>query len=138
MYHLDVYRQTSAAQRSGLTTGLDLLFHAPKGSDDKTSVEGAGVVTAFLPVNGAFEALPKRLQFFLFSPFGERALKKLLQFHVVPDIALLSGTFHDCWLLCTSLTVTCRQIGYITPHRQSPHRMSLMSYLLQTSPSRLS
>ncbi len=49
------------------------------------------MVTVFAPTNHAFQRLPKRLKFFLFSPFGERVLKKLLQYHIVPDLAFFSG-----------------------------------------------
>ena len=63
----------------------------PESGDGKASLEGSPVVTAFVPSNKAFSRLPRKLQLFLFSPFGERALKKLLQYHTVPDIALFTG-----------------------------------------------
>jgi hypothetical protein len=56
----------------------------------------APAVTAFLPINSAWNALPKDLQLFLFSPFGERALKKLLQFHIVPNHIVHSGESFLC------------------------------------------
>ncbi|KIY64965.1 FAS1 domain-containing protein [Cylindrobasidium torrendii FP15055 ss-10] len=83
---------SSAIQRSGLTEATDILYRFDRPSDE---FEGARTVTAFVPTNHAFERLPKKLQLFLFSPFGERALKKILQFHVVPDIALLSDWIHN-------------------------------------------
>ena len=48
-------------------------------------------MTLFVPTNGAFSRLPERLRLWLFSPFGERALHKLLQFHIVPNWLIFSG-----------------------------------------------
>lgn len=78
--------QTSALQRSELTKDVDLRYIRGKG------LTGASLVTVFAPTNRAFRALPLRLQLFLFSPFGERVLKKLLQYHIAPDIVV-----HSSW-----------------------------------------
>ncbi|KAK0445436.1 hypothetical protein EV421DRAFT_1708438, partial [Armillaria borealis] len=78
---------TSAWQRSGLTDALDLRWVHGKG-DKKGHIKGTTVTTAFVPTNHAFELLPKQLQYYLFSPFGAHTLKKLLQFHVIPDLSL--------------------------------------------------
>ncbi|KAK0210408.1 hypothetical protein DFS33DRAFT_1293019 [Desarmillaria ectypa] len=78
---------TSAWQRSGLTDALDLRWVHSKG-DKKGHIEGTSVTTAFVPTNHAFGSLPKQLQYYLFSPFGAHTLKKLLQFHVIPDLSL--------------------------------------------------
>ncbi|PBK96460.1 FAS1 domain-containing protein [Armillaria gallica] len=78
---------TSAWQRSGLTDALDLRWVHGQG-DKKGHIEGTTVTTAFVPTNRAFELLPKQLQYYLFSPFGAHTLKKLLQFHVIPDLSL--------------------------------------------------
>jgi len=80
--------QTSAIQRSGLTDLVDLRFSHEKG------LEGGQVVTVFAPTNRAFQRLPRKLKFFLFSPFGAKVLKKLLQYHIVPDLAFFSGKYH--------------------------------------------
>jgi uncharacterized surface protein with fasciclin (FAS1) repeats len=79
---------TSALQRSWLTHDLDLRWVRDKG------LTGASLVTIFAPTNRAFEALPKKLQYYLFSPFGERVLKKLLQYHVVPNTVVHSNYVH--------------------------------------------
>jgi len=79
---------TSALQRSELTHDLDLRWVRDKG------LTGASLVTIFAPTNRAFEALPKKLQYYLFSPFGERVLKKLLQYHIVPNTAVHSNYIH--------------------------------------------
>lgn len=56
--------------------------------------EGAPVVTVFAPSNAAFEKLPLKLKFFLFSPFGENVLKKILQYHIVPTTVIHSGALN--------------------------------------------
>ncbi|KAF8197430.1 FAS1 domain-containing protein [Pholiota molesta] len=79
---------TSALQRSKLTDNLDLRYIHGKG------LEGTSLVTIFAPTNRAFESLPAKLQLFLFSPFGERVLQKLLQYHIVPGAAVHSNYIH--------------------------------------------
>ncbi|KAH9484198.1 Fasciclin-like arabinogalactan protein [Psilocybe cubensis] len=79
---------TSALQRSELTTDVDLRYVHGKG------FAGASLVTVFAPTNRAFKALPMKLQLFLFSPIGERILKKILQYHIVPDIVVHSNFVH--------------------------------------------
>ncbi|TFK42817.1 FAS1 domain-containing protein [Crucibulum laeve] len=81
---------TSALQRSGLTRALDLWYVHGKDSG-KGRLKGTSTVTIYAPVNNAFDRLPKKLQLFLFSPFGRRALKKVLQYHIVPDVVLHSN-----------------------------------------------
>ncbi|KAL5532950.1 hypothetical protein ACEPAF_4724 [Sanghuangporus sanghuang] len=87
---------SSAIQRTALTSALDYKF-VPDAIEEQTSAEGSPVVTLFAPTNKAFLSLPRDLQLFLFSPFGERVLKKILQYHVVPDIALYTD-----WILNTT------------------------------------
>ncbi|KAF8902852.1 hypothetical protein CPB85DRAFT_1226859, partial [Mucidula mucida] len=81
---------TSAFQRSSLADNLDLHLISGK-KNQEGHFTGSSAVTAFVPSNCAFEALPKDLQLYLFSPFGARVLKRLLQFHVVPDLGLHTG-----------------------------------------------
>ncbi|KAK0448356.1 uncharacterized protein EV420DRAFT_1483589 [Desarmillaria tabescens] len=85
---------TSAWQRSGLTDALDLRWVHGKGNK-KGHIKGTSVTTAFVPTNHAFELLPKQLQHYLFSPFGAHTLKKLLQFHVIPDLSLHTDETYD-------------------------------------------
>ncbi|KAH0584159.1 hypothetical protein H2248_009718 [Termitomyces sp. 'cryptogamus'] len=76
---------TSAIQRTGLTDLLDLRYrHGRK--DEKGTLIGSNTVTVFAPTNHAFEQLPKKLRTFLFSPFGTRILRRLLQYHIVPGV----------------------------------------------------
>ena len=91
--------ETSALQRSNLTDDVDLRFSRGHG------LEGTSLVTVFAPTNQAFEALPKKLQFFLFSPFGARVLKKLLEFHIVPNAVIHSSehTIYEFWYLSNGL-----------------------------------
>ncbi|KAF8636540.1 hypothetical protein AX17_003352 [Amanita inopinata Kibby_2008] len=81
--HFSIF--TSVIQRTGLTDALDFRY-VP--SDNESRTEGTPAVTVFAPTNKAFQSLPKDLQLFLFSPFGERVLRKLLQYHIVPDFVL--------------------------------------------------
>jgi len=60
----------------------------------KKGFEGSHLVTVFAPTNHAFEKLPRKLQLFLFSPFGERVLQKLLRYHIVPEMAFFSDYIH--------------------------------------------
>ncbi|EGO21667.1 hypothetical protein SERLADRAFT_396828 [Serpula lacrymans var. lacrymans S7.9] len=73
---------TSALQRVGLTGALERRY-TPGHGDKEGVVEGNPALTFFAPTSKSFERLPKKLQFYLFSPFGERALKKILQYHIV-------------------------------------------------------
>jgi len=79
---------TSTLQRSNLTKLLDLRYVHEKG------FKGSKLVTVFAPTNHAFEKLPRKLRLFLFSPFGERILQKLLRYHIVPDLAFFSDYAH--------------------------------------------
>lgn len=79
--HFSIF--TSALLNSGIKDDLHLRF-------GKNGFEGSSAVSVFAPSNRAFHRLPKRLKFFLFSPFGARALQKLLQYHVVPEYILHS------------------------------------------------
>ncbi|KZS99281.1 FAS1 domain-containing protein [Sistotremastrum niveocremeum HHB9708] len=73
---------TSALQRVGLSSLLEYgLSKNPK---------GLGSVTVFAPSNSAFQKLPRKLKLFLFSPLGERVLKKLLEYHIVPNQVIFS------------------------------------------------
>lgn len=56
----------------------------------KPKFQGTGLATLFSPTNTAFHRLPGGLKFYLFSPFGEKALAKLLAYHYVPHTLLLS------------------------------------------------
>ncbi|KAG8942705.1 hypothetical protein FRC04_003535 [Tulasnella sp. 424] len=47
--------------------------------------KGFPATTFFAPTNAAWSQLPQDLQMFLFSPFGETTLRKLLAFHTIPD-----------------------------------------------------
>ncbi|TFL06146.1 hypothetical protein BDV98DRAFT_600229 [Pterulicium gracile] len=76
---------TSAIQRVQLADKLDIRW-----DHEKHELKGTNVTTVFVPSNEAFRKLPLRLRLFLFSPFGERILKKLLEFHVVPNFVFHS------------------------------------------------
>ncbi|KAF5324822.1 hypothetical protein D9611_004463 [Ephemerocybe angulata] len=76
---------TSALQRTGLTNDLDLRYKWDDDSDEG-HFEGSPAVTVFAVPNKAFAKLPKRLQWYLFSPFGTNTLRKLLEYHIVPGI----------------------------------------------------
>lgn len=81
---------TSAIQKVGLENTLGYRYVWDKDSK-KGKFEGTGAITAFVPNNDAWKKLPEKLIIYLFSAFGQNALKKLLQFHVVPEYIVLSG-----------------------------------------------
>lgn len=83
---------TSALQRSNLTELLD--FRHVHHDAHETSLKHSNLVTVFAPTNHAFQRLPKKLRLFLFSPFGERVLQKLLRYHIVPEVAFFSDYVH--------------------------------------------
>ncbi|TIA96753.1 hypothetical protein E3P89_03162 [Wallemia ichthyophaga] len=70
---------TSALQKVGLAEELDLSL------DGKT---GNGQLTINAPLNSAFERLPPKVLGFFFSPMGSRALRHLLEYHIVPNNAI--------------------------------------------------
>ncbi|KAG1754147.1 FAS1 domain-containing protein [Suillus lakei] len=85
---------TSAIQRVDLTGALDRWW-APGKDGGHGSFIGAEITTFFAPTSGAFQRLPNKLRLFLFSPFGAKALKKLLEYHVVPHAVLYTDYVHD-------------------------------------------
>jgi uncharacterized surface protein with fasciclin (FAS1) repeats len=78
---------TSALQKVGLDDWLSWGWRKKK---DSSSEKGA-TITFFAPSDQAFRRLPPKLRRFLFSPFGAKALKKILSYHIVPDIILHTG-----------------------------------------------
>ncbi|KAI6019726.1 hypothetical protein F5J12DRAFT_812737 [Pisolithus orientalis] len=85
---------TSAIQRVHLTGAVD-RWYVPGEGHTRGNFHGAPSTTFFAPTSAAFQRLPKKLQRFLFSPFGEKALKKLLEFHIIPDFVLFSDYVHN-------------------------------------------
>ncbi|KAF8558418.1 FAS1 domain-containing protein [Imleria badia] len=85
---------TSAIQRVGLTGVID-RWQCSKDDGHNVSFLGATATTVFAPTSGAFERLPKKLRSYLFSPFGRKALKKLLEYHIVPNSVLYTDYFHN-------------------------------------------
>lgn len=85
---------TSAIQRVDLTGAVDRWW-TPGKDGDHGSFVGAGITTFFAPTSVAFQRLPHKLRHFLFSPFGAKALKKLLEYHIVPQVALHTDYVHD-------------------------------------------
>jgi uncharacterized surface protein with fasciclin (FAS1) repeats len=81
---------TSALQRTALTGDVNWEW-----LHSEHKMIGTNAVTFFAPSNRAFSRLPFRLRRFLFSPFGARALRKLLQFHIVPGLVLHSDYIHN-------------------------------------------
>lgn len=52
------------------------------------------MTTLFLPTNDAWNKLPPDLTLWLFSPAGERTLRKVLAWHTIPDTAVFSELIH--------------------------------------------
>ncbi|KAG8978507.1 hypothetical protein FRB90_008427, partial [Tulasnella sp. 427] len=60
--------------------------------------KGYAATTFFAPTNEAWNQLPQDLQMYLFSPFGEETLRKLLAFHTIPNRLVFSEWYdrvHD-------------------------------------------
>ncbi|KAJ5774783.1 hypothetical protein N7457_009679 [Penicillium paradoxum] len=50
--------------------------------------------TTFVPTNAAFRRLGGRINHFLFSPQGEKCLRALMQYHIVPNRTLYSDVLY--------------------------------------------
>jgi uncharacterized surface protein with fasciclin (FAS1) repeats len=81
---------TSAIQGSDGRHYLDWAYDREHSKPGKPEFHGSPIATFFSPTNAAFAPLPPRLKFFLFSPFGARALKRVLAYHYIPHSILLS------------------------------------------------
>ncbi|KAF8136142.1 FAS1 domain-containing protein [Boletus edulis] len=84
---------TSAIQRVGLAGAIDHLRCSKHGNN--VDFLGATATTVFTPTSGAFKRLPRKLRRYLFSPFGRKALKKLLEYHIIPNFVLHTDYFHN-------------------------------------------
>jgi uncharacterized surface protein with fasciclin (FAS1) repeats len=51
--------------------------------------------TLFAPTNQAFAKLPPAVNAFLFSPAGEKYLKALLKYHIVPGHTLFTDAYYE-------------------------------------------
>lgn len=49
-------------------------------------------MTVFAPDDRAFDHLPEDLRAYLFSEAGKPAMKKLLEYHVAPDVLFYTGS----------------------------------------------
>ena len=85
---------TSAVQGVHAKKYLEWHYDKEASKPGKPKFRGTGLVTIFAPTNKAFAAVPEKLKFFLFSPFGRQALAKLLAYHSVPHTLLLSEIFY--------------------------------------------
>jgi uncharacterized surface protein with fasciclin (FAS1) repeats len=56
---------------------------------------GSPATTTFVPSNQAWERLPEDLRIFLFSPVGERTLRKLMAWHTLPDTVVFTEWARD-------------------------------------------
>ncbi|KZT11453.1 uncharacterized protein LAESUDRAFT_809380 [Laetiporus sulphureus 93-53] len=81
--------RTSALGHVGLSDAAD--FHQVAGD----GMKGSPAVTFFAPTNKAFANLPGSLKSYLFTPIGQKALKKLLQFYIIPEFVLHSDWLHN-------------------------------------------
>ncbi|KAH0830435.1 FAS1 domain-containing protein [Lanmaoa asiatica] len=85
---------TTAIQRVGLVGAIDRWQYS-RDNGHEVGFLGATAATTFAPTSGAFKRLPKKLKLYLFSPFGQKALKKLLEYHIVPNSILHTDYFHN-------------------------------------------
>lgn len=75
---------------STLELGLTKTGLLEKLNDTSTHVGG----TLFAPSNFAFQLLGPKINAFLFSSYGQKYLKALLLYHVVPNQTLYSDAFY--------------------------------------------
>ncbi|WWC58086.1 uncharacterized protein I303_100621 [Kwoniella dejecticola CBS 10117] len=81
---------TSSVQKVHGREYLDWHYDREHSKPGKPQFHGKPLVTLFAPTNIAFATIPPKLKFYLFSPFGEHALTKLLAYHYIPNTLLLS------------------------------------------------
>jgi len=86
---------TSAVQHLHGQHYLDWQYDREHSEPGKPKFHGTGLATLFAPTNVAFGLLPPELKFYLFSPFGSRALKKIIAYHYIPDTLLLTELLVD-------------------------------------------
>ncbi|ORX34664.1 hypothetical protein BD324DRAFT_634413 [Kockovaella imperatae] len=72
----------------------DLIHELFSKKEEEAKFIGTPLATMFVPTNSAFAVLPPRLKFFLFSPFGRRALTKILAYHYIYDALILTEFQH--------------------------------------------
>ncbi|TYJ51766.1 hypothetical protein B9479_007638 [Cryptococcus floricola] len=86
---------TSSVQKVHEAHALDYGYDREHSEPGKPKFHGNPLATLFAPSNAAFHDLPDKLKFYLFSPFGEKSLIKLLAYHYIPHTLLLSEAFHQ-------------------------------------------
>jgi len=67
------------------------LRYVKSDNSEEYTLEGSSALTLFAPTNSAFEHLPLKLRLFLFSPFGQHVLRKVLEYHIIPNLVVHSG-----------------------------------------------
>ena len=86
---------TSAVQGLDSRKYLEWKYDKESSAPGNRVYTGAPLVTLFAPTNIAFARLPPKLKLFLFSPFGEKALEKVLRYHYVPETLVLSELLYS-------------------------------------------
>ena len=93
---------TSATQKVDGQKFLTWSYDHEASKPGKPKFTGTPAATLFAPTNGAFAILPPGLKLYLFSPFGDRAMKKLLSYHYIPKTLLMTELMYtegeeDLW-----------------------------------------
>merc|ERR1711935_1012994 len=70
---------------------LSTLVAALVAGDLTGALSGAGPFTVFAPTNEAFGALPKATLSNLLKPENKALLDDILEYHVIPGVAILAG-----------------------------------------------
>ncbi|KAF9052740.1 Fasciclin domain-containing protein [Panaeolus papilionaceus] len=126
---------TSALQHTDLRDKLDLRYNHEEG------LHGSSLVTIFAPTNRAFDKLPRKLRMFLFSPFGEKALKKVLEYHVIPRTVVESDYIHHqktaCALQRQDFETSSGFAEYAKDFVLGKHHRELISFINVTLPTLL-
>ncbi|TRM59470.1 hypothetical protein BD626DRAFT_633300 [Schizophyllum amplum] len=95
IYVLDLPLSVPDSVQQGLMdSSASWMLSAMKHADMLETLSSENSMTLFAPDNRAFEHLPKNLREYLFSEEGSQALRKLLQYHVVPDVIFYSDYVH--------------------------------------------
>jgi len=86
---------TSAVGKLDYKEQLEWTYDRNASEPGNATHSGTGLLTLFAANNAAFARLPSKLGFYLFSPWGEQALRKIISYHISPNVLLFSDFFYS-------------------------------------------